>query len=130
MMNYIKISIIVLIYNISFYYRDGRLQLKTDCYFIELRRRKQNFKMCNYVCTSLNLYCKLFCIFISFKLPAIPDSKESWQFSNTKIPGLKFLEHQNFGYNILFIFYTKCITNLVLSPYYFLFIVLMLSWYK
>jgi hypothetical protein len=51
----------------------------------------------------------------------MPRSKESRQFSDTKIMGLKLLDHRNFGCNILFVSYTKCITNLVSSPYIFFF---------
>jgi hypothetical protein len=46
-------------------------------------------------------------------------SRESRHVFGIGIQGLKLSEHRDFGTNILFISYTKCIANLVLSLYFF-----------
>jgi hypothetical protein len=55
-----------------------------------------------------------------------PGAPESWQFFfGIEIPGPKLSQHRDFDTNILFIFKTKCIANMVSSLNFFL---LFYSW--
>jgi hypothetical protein len=51
--------------------------------------------------------------------PGFQDLESPGHFFGTGVPGLKLSSHQDFGTNIFFISYTKCIANLVSSPYFF-----------